>query len=46
MEIIIYLSIRQILIKLRDDGMSKSDMLDFLEKLRTVSDENTEDVLL
>ena len=40
------LSLRQILIKLRDNGMSKFEMLDCLGKLRTVSGEKTEDVLL
>lgn len=32
--------------KLKDEGMSKDDMLSFLEQLRTNNDEKIEDVLL
>ena len=40
------LSLREILITFKDEGMSKNDMLDSLEILRTNNDEKIEEVLL
>jgi len=40
------LIIRECLIKFKNDGMDKDSMLENLEKLRSESDSETEDILL